>query len=65
MRPLDELKTRFATQAATIDEALASKGHRPGGAVGYLPLVGRNIFWTVLLDANTAEILAFVPIDSF
>ena len=65
MRPLDELKTRFATQAATIDEALALKGNRPGRAVGYLPLVGRNVFWTVLLDANTAEILAFVPIDSF
>ena len=64
-KPLAELKTRFAAQSATIDAVLASKGSRPVGSVGYLPLTGRNTFWTVLVDTNTAEILGFVPIDSF
>lgn len=64
-KPLAELKTRFAAQSATIDAVLASKGKRPAGSVGYLPLAGRNTFWTVLVDTNTAEILGFVPIDSF
>lgn len=64
-RPLAELKTRFAAQSATIDQALASNGKPPAASVSYLPLAGRNTFWTVLVDTNTAEILAFVPIDSF
>jgi hypothetical protein len=67
MRPLDELKSRFPAQSATIDQALKSAGKPPGAnaAMGYVPMVGRNTFWTVLLDANTAEVIAFVPVDSF
>lgn len=67
MRPLSELKSRFPAQSAAIDQALksADKPPAPHAAMGYVPMVGRNTFWTVLLDANTAEIIAFVPIDSF
>ena len=64
-RPLAELKTRFPAQSATIDAVLASKSNRAASTVAYLPLAGRNIFWTVLIDNTSAEILGFVPVDSF
>lgn len=31
----------------------------------HIPMVGRSTFWTVLIDTNTAEVIAFVPLDSF
>jgi hypothetical protein len=68
-RPLAELKNRFPTHTANIDRALASaptsSATRPATSVGYVPMIGRNTFWTVLIDVNTTDILAFVPIDSF
>ncbi|AYQ27922.1 MULTISPECIES: TfpX/TfpZ family type IV pilin accessory protein [unclassified Polaromonas] len=63
-RPLEQLKSRFPGRAAEIDAALRSAG-RGATSVGYVPMVGRQTFWTVLLDNNTAEVIAFVPIDSF
>ena len=66
-RPVGELKTRFPGRAAEIDQALkgASSAVRATTSVGYLPLASRSIFWTVLIDTNTTEVIAFVPIDSF
>lgn len=66
-RPLAELKTRFPARTGDIDRALkaASASARPAAAIGYIPMVGRSTFWTVLIDANTAEVIAFVPLDSF
>lgn len=66
-RPLAELKTRFPARTGDIDRALkaASASVRPAAAIGYIPMVGRSTFWTVLIDANTAEVIAFVPLDSF
>lgn len=63
-KPVTLLKTRFPAQAATIAAAIASTG-RPADTLLYLPMAGRKSFWTVLLDATTAEVLAFVPLDSF
>jgi hypothetical protein len=65
--PLADLKTRFPARAGDIDKALksASAAARPQTSVGYIPMVGRQTFWTVLIDLKTAEVLAFVPIDSF
>ena len=34
-------------------------------ALVYLPMIGRKSFWTVLLDPASAEVLAFIPLDSF
>lgn len=62
-RPLADFKQRFPARVAEIDRALARAA--PRATVGYLPMVGRSTFWTVLLDLNTAKIIAFVPIDSF
>lgn len=66
-RPLTDLKTRFPARTDSIDKALAASNAsgRSAGSVGYIPLVGRNLFWTVLIDIQTAEVLAFVPLDSF
>lgn len=63
-KPLAELKARFPANKNEIDSALQAAGHVPIG-VGYIPMVGRQTFWTVLIDLRTAEVLAFVPIDSF
>lgn len=68
-RSLAELKTRFPARAAEIDRAIQSS-FTPSTVtavtdVGYIPMVGRNTFWTVLIDINTAGIIAFVPVDSF
>jgi hypothetical protein len=66
-RPLGELKTRFPARAAEIDAAVASApwGGDTMRTVGYIPMAARRDFWTVLLDIRTAEVIAFVPIDSF
>ena len=63
-KPLAELKARFPANKKEIDSALQTAGRIPI-SVGYIPMVGRQTFWTVLIDLNTAEVLAFVPIDSF
>ena len=63
-KPLAELKSRFPANKKEIDGALQASGHAPI-AVGYIPMVGRQTFWTVLIDLNTAEVLTFVPLDSF
>lgn len=67
-RPLADLRSRFPTRTSAIDQVLKAQGisGRPEGTIGYVPLIGRGSdAWTVLLDTQTAEVLAFVPIDSF
>ena len=63
-KPLAELKARFPASKKEIDTALQAAGQLPID-MGYIPMVGRQTFWTVLIDLKTAEIRAFVPIDSF
>lgn len=66
-RPLSDLKNRFPDQAGTIDAALRSGPDRGGAnpSVAYIPMAGRDKFWTALLDLRTTEVITFVPIDSF
>jgi len=60
-----DLKTRFPRQAGLVDEALG-RIQRDAAAVRYLPMISRKAeAWTVLLDARTAEILGYLPLDSF
>jgi hypothetical protein len=63
-RPVSQLKTRFAERAGEIDRVLASAGPSAQSWV-YLPMIGRKFFWTVLLDPATAEVKAYLPLDSF
>jgi hypothetical protein len=63
-RPVGDLKARFARQTAAIDEAVTQTGRNPD-TLAYVPMVGRKSFWTVLVDAKTAQPLAYLPLDSF
>jgi hypothetical protein len=63
-KPVAALKQRYASKTAEIDAAIARTG-RPAATLLYLPIVGRQSSWTVLLDPSTAEVLAFLPLDSF
>ncbi|HEY0825762.1 MAG TPA: TfpX/TfpZ family type IV pilin accessory protein [Ramlibacter sp.] len=64
-RPVAELKSRFPQRAAGIDAALGASGQDAARAA-YLPLVARKAdAWTVLLDATTAEVIGYFPLDSF
>jgi hypothetical protein len=64
-RPVTQLETRFPQRAAEIDEALRKAG-RDAAHASYLPLIARKAdAWTVLLDAGTAEVIGYLPLDSF
>jgi hypothetical protein len=66
-RSVGELKARFPSRVRDIDNAIesGSVASRKPNSVGYIPMIGRQTFWTVLIDTNTAEVITFVPIDSF
>lgn len=63
-RPVSQLRTRFADRIGEIDAVLQSAG-RKSDTTAYLPLVGRRMFWTALIDPVTADVVAFIPLDSF
>jgi hypothetical protein len=64
-KPVTALKKRFPQRAAEIDAVLRQSGHEAAGAA-YLPLLARKATaWTVLLDASTAEVIGYLPLDSF
>ncbi len=63
-KPVLTLMTRFPTQAARINAAVAQT-RLPIEALVYLPLISRQAAWTVFLDPVTAEPLAYLPLDSF
>lgn len=63
-KPIERLKTRFAPRAPEIDAVISRAGRQAADTV-YVPLVGRKSFWTVFIDATTAEVVAFMPLDSF
>ena len=65
-RSLNELRQRFPERTDEIDLALRSAGHSTGNtdSVVYLPLVSRGSqYWTALLDRQTTEIIAYLPLD--
>ena len=63
-RPIAELKARFANQAGEIDRVLMQAGRDSQNTV-YVPMAGRKSFWTVFLDASSAQVVAAMPLDSF
>ncbi len=62
--PAEQLAQRFPAQADAIARAVASTG-RPLQALRTLPLLSRKTAWTVLIDAQTAQPVGFVAVDSF
>jgi hypothetical protein len=63
-KPALDLKKRFSSHAEKIERVITRSGHATE-AVVYLPLAGRKVFWTALLDSTTAEVIGFLPLDSF
>lgn len=64
-KPVSQLKSRFPQRAAEIDAILQRAG-RVAAQASYLPLVARKAEgWTVLLDAGTADVIGYLPLDSF
>jgi len=63
-RPVSDLKARFVNQAPEIDRVLTQAGCTAENTV-YVPMAGRKSFWTVFLDASSAQVVAAMPLDSF
>ena len=62
--PAARFKERFADHGHEIDRAVARTG-RPLSALRSLPLLSRQMAWTVLIDAQSAQPVGFVALDSF
>jgi len=63
-KPVSQLKARFPSQSDVINAAIGRSGHQAEN-LRFLPLRARNKAWTVLIDAETALPVGFLPIDSF
>lgn len=63
-KPVVLLKSRFPDKAADVDGLLRELGRSPESTL-WLPMAGRKTFWTVLVDASTAQPVGFLPMDSF
>lgn len=63
-RPVADLRRRKAAQAAKLDAGVAATG-RSAAELVYLPLVSRQQFWTALIDARDARVLAYVDLDPY
>jgi hypothetical protein len=63
-KPLSDLRQRFGQHSDLIDAAVVQTGMAEETLL-YLPMVSRKAFWTVLVDARTAEVRGFIPLDSF
>lgn len=63
-KPISLMKSRFPTRASDIDMAVAATGRKPD-TLAYVPMIGRKSFWTVFVDSATAEVVGFMPLDSF
>jgi hypothetical protein len=63
-KTITELKARNPKYQPQIDEAIREL-KLPETDLRYLPMVERKSFWTVLIDEKTAEVMAFIELDSF
>lgn len=63
-KPTQLLIRRFPEKATLINAELVRINRSPESIVA-LPLVARASYWTVFLDPLTAEVISFIPLDSF
>lgn len=61
-KPLAELRQRDARHVADIDAAVTRSGRTLQQLV-YLPMITRKSSWTVLMDAESAEIRGYLSLD--
>lgn len=64
-KPVSQLKTKFAARAAEIDQQIKTFGVPNPERLAYLPMIGRKSFWTAFIDPATAQVVGFMPLDSF
>jgi hypothetical protein len=63
-KPVEALRRRMPAQAGLVDAALKQAGRDAANTL-YLPMVSRKFFWTALIDAQSADVVGFAPLDSF
>ena len=63
-KPVADLKARFPQRAGEIDGLLTDLKRTPENTL-WVPMAGRKVFWTVFVDATTAQVVGFLPVDSF
>jgi len=63
-RPLSELLQR-KPEARAAAEAMAQQLGRPVDGLLYLPVAGRNLFWTALIDPASGMPLDYLPVDPY
>ena len=63
-RPLDKLKTQYPAETALIDSSIAKTG-KPADRLLYMPVLSRDTAWSVLIDAETARPVGFIPLDPY
>lgn len=63
-KPVSDLLDRKPEHRAQIVGFIADF-QSSENSVRYLPVAGRDLFWTVLLDAETAEPLGYLPLDPY
>ena len=63
-RPLEGLKTKYPAETALIDRAIAETG-KPADRLLYMPVLSRDTAWSVLIDADTARPVGFIPLDPY
>lgn len=63
-QPLHLLYDKYPNFAKEIDNEVRKSG-RSSAQLKFLPMISKNVSWTVLLDAATAEPVGFVAKDSY
>lgn len=63
-RPLSDLYKHYPQSTPDIDQAVARSG-RNAAELKFLPLMARETDWSVLLNAQTGELVGFVPCDGY
>jgi hypothetical protein len=63
-KPLGELLQR-KPEARGAAEAMAKRLGRPVEGLRYLPVAGRQLFWTALIDPATGMPLDYLPVDPY
>lgn len=63
-KPIEGLLSKEPNHRSLILKAIEA-AKLPEAEVLYLPLAGRQDFWTVLLNARTGEPFAYLPIDPY
>lgn len=63
-KTVSALRERFPEHGKMIDDSILASGRLTDSLIS-LPVVGRHIFWTALLDKESLKVVGFIPLDSF